>query len=302
MTILVARGPACWSSLDRPSGHLWTGSVVPTGPGWLAISSLVVRPGPLWTALVTGRIWCRPGTGLVGDLVNGSAQMAMAAFSVTRARSRVIDFTAPYSSRRPTSTPASRSSSPRRSAARPSTRSWSLSTAGSGSASSSACTVPRVFPAALDSLSPPEDRLHDRDVKRDQSLETLETDTETKIKRLVLRPVWRRCFTDSCRHRAFFCSAYLVFWFPLTFSVLAASLSTSAALQILRPGLDSVIVLLVLQKSSWLHHFSFITPPFNHFLVCVLLLTLTSVTTVAVWFVVNFSSLCPWWCQYCLAA
>jgi len=70
--------------------------VVPTGPGWLAISSLVVRPGPLWTALVTGRIWCRPGTGLVGDLVNGSAQMAMAAFSVTRARSRVIDFTAPY--------------------------------------------------------------------------------------------------------------------------------------------------------------------------------------------------------------
>jgi len=35
-------------------------------------------------------------TGLVGDLMNGSAQMAVAAFSVTRARSHVIDFTAPY--------------------------------------------------------------------------------------------------------------------------------------------------------------------------------------------------------------
>jgi len=35
-------------------------------------------------------------TGLVGDLVNGSAQMAVAAFSVTRSRSRVVDFTAPY--------------------------------------------------------------------------------------------------------------------------------------------------------------------------------------------------------------
>ena len=35
-------------------------------------------------------------TGLVGDLLNGSAQMAVAAFSVTRSRSRVVDFTAPY--------------------------------------------------------------------------------------------------------------------------------------------------------------------------------------------------------------
>jgi len=35
-------------------------------------------------------------TGLVGDLVNGAAHMAVSAFSITRLRSRVIDFTVPY--------------------------------------------------------------------------------------------------------------------------------------------------------------------------------------------------------------
>jgi ionotropic glutamate receptor NMDA 3A len=35
-------------------------------------------------------------TGLVGDLLNGSAHMAISAFSITQSRSRVIDFTAPY--------------------------------------------------------------------------------------------------------------------------------------------------------------------------------------------------------------
>jgi ABC-type amino acid transport substrate-binding protein len=35
-------------------------------------------------------------TGLVGDLLNGAAHMAVSAFSITRSRSRVIDFTVPY--------------------------------------------------------------------------------------------------------------------------------------------------------------------------------------------------------------
>ena len=35
-------------------------------------------------------------TGLVGDLVNGAAHMAVSAFSITKSRSRVIDFTVPY--------------------------------------------------------------------------------------------------------------------------------------------------------------------------------------------------------------
>lgn len=51
----------------------------------------IVGDGKYGALSGTGR-W----TGLVGDLLNGTADMAVTSFSINSARSRVIDFTSPF--------------------------------------------------------------------------------------------------------------------------------------------------------------------------------------------------------------